>query len=109
MSKMINDLQHGQVGKDPATRAFSCLGDLLAWHGRTAPDRNAILASGRPAMTYGALWAWANDAVHWLRRVGVGRGDRIAVVLPEGPEAAVTIIAVENRALLFASASHGLG
>lgn len=45
-------------------------------------------------MTYGALWMQVNDVVRGLRSAGVGRTDRVAVVLPDGPEAAVAMIAV---------------
>jgi acyl-CoA synthetase (AMP-forming)/AMP-acid ligase II/acyl carrier protein len=64
-----------------------------------APDREAILAPGRPPVTYGALWARVNDAVRGLRSLGVGPGDRVAVVLPNGPETAVAMIAVAAGAV----------
>src|SRR5262249_752240 len=67
---------------------FSCLAELLACHARTAPGRNAILGPACPALTYGALWTDANDTTRALRTVGVGRADRVAVVLPNGPQAA---------------------
>jgi acyl-CoA synthetase (AMP-forming)/AMP-acid ligase II/acyl carrier protein len=73
---------------------FRCLRDLLAYHGRTAADRDAILAPGRSPITYGALWAAAENTLRRLRSAGVGRTDRVAVALPDGPEAAVTIISV---------------
>ena len=50
-------------------------------------------------MTYNALWMQANDVVRGLRRIGVGRTDRVAVVLPDGPEAAVAMIAVAAGAV----------
>src|SRR6516225_323528 len=99
VSEIINDLQHGPAGKSAGTCAFSCLRDLLACHGRNAPDRNALLASGRPPMTYGSLWAWANDVVPRLRSAGVGQSDRVAVVLPDGLEAAVAMIGVAAGAV----------
>src|SRR5262249_298058 len=40
-----------------------------------------------------------NDAVRALRTLGVGRRDRVAVVLPDGPEAAVAILAVAAAAI----------
>jgi len=45
-------------------------------------------------VTYGELWAWANEGVRRLQSLGLGRSDRVAVVLPNGPEAAVAMIAV---------------
>jgi acyl-CoA synthetase (AMP-forming)/AMP-acid ligase II/acyl carrier protein len=50
-------------------------------------------------MTYGVLWACAKDTVRALRSVGVGRSDRVAVVLPDGPEAAAAIISVATGAV----------
>jgi acyl-CoA synthetase (AMP-forming)/AMP-acid ligase II/aryl carrier-like protein len=64
-----------------------------------APDRTAILAPGRPAATYGTLWARVKDAVRGLRSLGVGPSDRVAVVLPNGPEAAVAMIGVAAGAV----------
>ena len=63
------------------------------------PGRDAILAPGRPPLTYAALWVRANDAVRELRRFGIGRSDRVAVVLPDGAETAVAIIAVATSAI----------
>ena len=99
MSKIIKQLQHGPAGKKAGSRAFLCLEDLLACYGRMAPGRDAILAPGRPPVTYGALRARANEAVRGLRSLGVGPSDRVAVVLPNGPEAAVAMIAVAAGAV----------
>ena len=63
------------------------------------PSRDALLAPGRPSLTYAALWAQTNDAVRELRRCGIGRSDRVAVVLPAGPDAAAAIIAVAASAV----------
>ncbi|WP_442868873.1 AMP-binding protein [Bradyrhizobium sp. CCBAU 53380] len=43
-------------------------------------------------MTYGALSLLTHDVVRGLRSAGVGRTDRVAVVLPNGPEAAVAMV-----------------
>jgi acyl-CoA synthetase (AMP-forming)/AMP-acid ligase II/acyl carrier protein len=99
LSKVTKELLQEQVGKTTVNPVFSCLGDLLAWHERTSPDRNAILAPGCAPMTYGALWAWVKDTVRGLRDVGVGRNDRVAVALSDGPEAAVTMTSVAAGAV----------
>jgi amino acid adenylation domain-containing protein len=78
---------------------FSCLSDLLSFYGRAAPDRPAILAPDREAVDYGALLARTNEAVRELRSLGVARSDRVAVVLPSGPEAAVAIVAAACAAI----------
>jgi acyl-CoA synthetase (AMP-forming)/AMP-acid ligase II/acyl carrier protein len=99
MSKIIKQLQHGTPRKSARRRSFSCIQDLLSDHGRNAPDRYAILAPGRLPMTYGMLWIQANDIVRGLRSIGVGRTDRVAVVLPDGPEAAVAMITIAAGAV----------
>ena len=50
-------------------------------------------------MTYGALCMQASDVVRGLRSMGVARTDRVAVVLPDGPEAAVAMVAVAAGAV----------
>jgi acyl-CoA synthetase (AMP-forming)/AMP-acid ligase II len=80
-------------------QAFSCLGDLLAFYARTAPDRDAILAPGRPSLTYRALWALAKETLRGLRSVGVGRRDRVAVTLPDGPDSAAMMTSVAAGAV----------
>jgi amino acid adenylation domain-containing protein len=82
------------AGDKAGGRVFSCLSDLVSFHGRVAPGRPAILAPDREAMTYGVLLARTNEVVRELRRLGVNRSDRVAVVLPSGPDAAVAIVAV---------------
>jgi acyl-CoA synthetase (AMP-forming)/AMP-acid ligase II/acyl carrier protein len=99
LSKIIKQLQHKTARKSAGRRSFACLQDLLSHYGRNAPDRYAILAPGRHPMTYGALWMQASDIVRGLRSIGVGRTDRVAVVLPDGSEAAVAMIAVAAGAV----------
>ena len=80
-------------------RVFSCIGDLLAHHGRHSPASAAILAPGGVALTYDAFWTGMNEIVGQLREFGIGRGDRVAVVLQTGAEAAVATIAVAAGAV----------
>jgi acyl-CoA synthetase (AMP-forming)/AMP-acid ligase II/acyl carrier protein len=99
MFPMLNRSNKEPADKNAERKAFSCLRDLLACYARTASDRDAILAPGRPAMDYGALWARAEDIVRALRNAGIGRTDRVAVALPNGPDAAVTMISVAAGAV----------
>ena len=78
---------------------FDCVGDLLAHYARILPDYPAILAPGRASLTYGALWVRTNEIVRELRDFGIGRSDRVAVVLPGGPDAAVVTIAIAAGAV----------
>ena len=99
MSNTIKRLPHGPAVNKAGSRVFLRLEDLLAYYGQMAPGRTAILAPGRVPVTYGALWIQANDAVRGLRSLDVGPSDRVAVVLPDGPETAVATIAVAIAAV----------
>ncbi len=54
----------------------------------------AIGAPGRTPMTYGDMQRLAEQTVVALNGIGIGRGDRVAIVLPNGPEMAAAFIAV---------------
>jgi acyl-CoA synthetase (AMP-forming)/AMP-acid ligase II/acyl carrier protein/NRPS condensation-like uncharacterized protein len=99
LSNRTKELPRQRASKDAGSPVFSCLEELLAHHGRATPGRDAILAPGCAPMTYGMLWACAKDTVRALRSVGVGRSDRVAVVLPDGPEAAAAIVSVASGAV----------
>jgi len=78
---------------------FASLSELLSTHARSTPARSAILGLGCSPLTYEALWAQAKDMARELRTRGVGPQDRVAVVLPHGPEAAATVVAVAANAV----------
>ena len=99
MSNITKKSKDQSAGKAAGSRAFLCLEDLLACYGRLTPDSNAILAPGRPPVSYGVLWARTNSAIRTLRKLGVGPSDRVAVVLPNGQEAAVAMIGVAAGAV----------
>jgi len=99
LSGIDTETCRGPAGNETGSGVFSCLEDLLAHYARIAPGRHAVLAPGRAPLTYGALWSRANEMVRELRSFGVGRNDRVAVVLPDGPETAVAIIAVASGAV----------
>jgi amino acid adenylation domain-containing protein len=75
-----------------------CLHDLLTTQGECIPDAAAILAPGRPPLTYEGLSRHVADVRRTLRALGVGRNDRVALVLPNGPEMAVAFLAVASGA-----------
>ena len=51
-----------------------------------------------PPLTYGALRALIDRAVRALNDLAVGRGDRVAIVLPNGPEMATAFLSVASAA-----------
>ena len=66
------------------------LKDLLAHGADAAP---AISAPGRSALSFGGLRTLIQDTVAALNGIGIGRNDRVAIVLPNGPEMASCFIA----------------
>lgn len=64
------------------------------------PDRApAIGAPGREWMDYGALRALADSVRVQLRGFGVGVADRVAIVLPNGPEMAAAFVTIAQAAV----------
>jgi len=59
-----------------------------------APDAPAIGAPERQPLTFRDLDDLATDTVGRLNALGIGRNDRVAIVLPNGPEMAVAFVAV---------------
>jgi acyl-CoA synthetase (AMP-forming)/AMP-acid ligase II len=53
----------------------------------------ALSAPGRAPLRHGALRALVADTIGSLNALGVGRNDRVAIVLPNGPEMAACFIA----------------
>ena len=85
---------------DPRPSApFLCLPHLLEYQAKRIPDAPAILAPGRTALTYGRLYQHIDKMGRALRAAGIGRRDRLAVMLPNGPELAVAILTVEACAV----------
>src|SRR5262249_33265262 len=77
---------------------FLCLPDLLHHQAQRTPNAPAILAPGRAPLIYSRLCRHIDDIGRELRAMGIGRHDRIAVVLPNGPQMAVAILAVSAGA-----------
>src|SRR6266446_4471420 len=54
----------------------------------------ALLAPGRKPLTYAHLLDRIDYAIHEFGTAGIGVRDRVAVVLPNGPDMAVAFLAV---------------
>jgi acyl-CoA synthetase (AMP-forming)/AMP-acid ligase II len=61
---------------------------------RGAAHAPALGAPGRPRLSYGLLQELVTDTVGALNARGIGRNDRVAIVLPNGPEMAAAFVAV---------------
>ena len=67
------------------------IAQLLARGADSAP---AIGAPGRPWLTHAGLRALARRTVTDLNAMGIGRHDRVAMVVPNGPEMAAAFVAI---------------
>src|SRR5262245_16840765 len=74
---------------------FTHLPELLEAQPQTQP---ALRAPGRPPLSYGDLSQVVEQTLAALNGWGIGRGDRVAMVLPNGPEMAAAFIAVAAAA-----------
>ncbi|MFQ5565781.1 MAG: AMP-binding protein, partial [Paracoccaceae bacterium] len=68
--------------------------DLISDTARSTPGAPALQAPGHAVTSFARLQRQITDVVERLNAVGVGRGDRVAIVLPSGPEAAVASLGV---------------
>jgi acyl-CoA synthetase (AMP-forming)/AMP-acid ligase II len=58
----------------------------------------AIIEPAGPAITYAQLQGQVSHLSGQLNALGIGRNDRVAIVLPNGPEAAIAFLAVASCA-----------
>jgi non-ribosomal peptide synthetase component F len=72
--------------------SFRTITQLLEVGEATRPALRAT--EGRAPLTFGGLRALAERTVATLNGLGIGRGDRVAIVLPNGPEMAAVFVAV---------------
>ncbi len=80
-----------------STRELS-LPTLLEAAAERAPDGIAIAAPGRDPLTYAHLRRFVLEVGGALNDMGVGRNDRVAMVIPQGPEMAAAFVAVAASA-----------
>ncbi|HET6387734.1 acyl--CoA ligase [Hyphomicrobium sp.] len=71
------------------------LHDLLKAGDDQAP---AIRASGAKPLTFGGFRTLVLRTIARLNEFGIGRGDRVAIVLPNGPEMATAFVATASAA-----------
>jgi oxalate---CoA ligase len=72
---------------------------LLRSYAGATPEAVAFVSSGRAPITYSQLLEHINTTITSLREFGIGRSERIAIVLPNGVELATLILAVSCAAI----------
>ena len=76
------------------------LQQLIDAHAITTPEADALIAPGRPSLSYRRLATHVAETVGNLTRLGIGRNDRVALVLPAGPELALALVAIAAGAIV---------
>jgi oxalate---CoA ligase len=77
---------------------LSISGIVRSWSEAT-PESPVLLASGRRPLSYRDLHAQIEQVGANLAALGIGRRDRVALVLPNGPEAATAFLGVASAAV----------
>jgi acetoacetyl-CoA synthetase len=95
---------------DGATLNYARNALRTAW---TDPDRTAIIFDserGRAgSLTYGQLAQQVARVARGLRSLGVRRGDRVAALLPNVPEAVIGLLATASLGAIWSSCSPDFG
>lgn len=72
----------------------STIRELLEGNATRFGSRAALVSEKHPPLSHRELWDQVAGTVDSLNLLGVGRGDRLAIVLPPGPDQAVAFLAV---------------
>ncbi len=75
---------------------FMTLPELLEQQADALSAMPALEAPARQALTYKCLWEQVSSTVHMLKAAGVRPADRVALLLPNGPEMAVAFLAAAS-------------
>ena len=74
------------------------LHDLLRDHARHAPDAPSIVAQDGSALSHGRLFERIEGLRLEFAELGFGEGDRLALVMHDGPELALAFLAISGQA-----------
>src|SRR5437762_219687 len=84
---------------DAGASRYATVLDMLRPSASACPDVAAIESFDRSPLTYRPLLAHVFDIVRALRTRGLGKGDTVAIVLPDGPDLATAFLAVSGSAI----------
>lgn len=70
------------------------ISEILAANAAGHGPHPALVSEGCEPVGHGRVWEQAVRTVEQLNALGIGRGDRVAMVLPQGPELALAFLAV---------------
>jgi len=72
--------------------------EFLKKQNEVSPDNISILGLERSPITYCSLFSQTNRTLEKLNQLGIGRNDRVAIVLPNGPEMATAFLSISMGA-----------
>jgi acyl-CoA synthetase (AMP-forming)/AMP-acid ligase II/acyl carrier protein len=72
---------------------------LLRGWAKDTPEAIALIAPAHEPITYSQLLEQVDSTIKSLREIGIGRNDRIAIVLPNGIEMAALLLGVSCAAI----------
>ena len=72
--------------------SFSTIYEVLRDCARQSPEADAILCPGRPSLSFADLLSQVERIAAHLQNLGIAFNDRIAIVLPNGPEMATAFL-----------------
>lgn len=75
---------------------FATLSDMIAIHAKATPDAVAMTAPSGTPLSYSGLHNLIAQTTQTLNNMGIGRGDRVGIVLPNCPEMATGFVAVAS-------------
>jgi acyl-CoA synthetase (AMP-forming)/AMP-acid ligase II/acyl carrier protein len=75
-----------------------CISDLLRGRSQASPASIALMRVDGDFLTYESLYDVLKQVAHQLGEFGLGRNDRIALVLPDGLEMAAAFLAITGCA-----------
>lgn len=82
------------TGSTEINQPVFSLPEILRFNSRTYGSKPAVHCDDMDSLSHSELWNQVTKIVATLNRYGIGRGDRVAIVLPQGPELAVAFLAV---------------
>jgi acyl-CoA synthetase (AMP-forming)/AMP-acid ligase II len=87
------------MSRDRLPDAVGSIPEVLAFWAARTPDAPAFIVPGRPPITYAALWRRARSLAASLNRAGIGRQDRVVLLVPDGSELAMTLLGTMAAAI----------
>lgn len=73
--------------------------ELLARQARHSPNSAAVLAPGRRPLTFERLLSRVDEVLRSLGSLNIERNDKVAIVLPNGPEMALAFLSIACSAV----------